>query len=802
MKHPHRSAAGGRSLALRPLSQCLLLALALPLAQHALAGNLNDEDHDVVQGDPIEAWRVTNGSNLTVTDASTYGINATYGSNVVLMRADVLVRNEHENMHVQSGSSLTARNSRIDLGMTQFNIAVDSSARLYNTRIDSIGGAISLFPDFRGGQGDVYLLMDNSHLAVAHRDSTAWYHNVGLSMGAGRADIVNGSTVRAGRNGAVMYFDYRGADNLALNVDNSTLESLNGPAIWVNPDADVDGESAEINIRNGARLIAGDGTLLLVKHGEEGQVGNVAVRFNVENAALAGDIIADRESYSGQLDVSLRNRATLIGRIVDASSVAVGDQSTWQLTGDSSVGRLQLDAGSMVKLGDGAGGFNTLSLDEFIGNGGTLVFNTVLGEDDSQTDRLVIAGDATGQANVRVLNAGGQGAQTDKGIELIEINGASDAQFDLVGRAVGGQYEYFLFKDEADGNWYLRSELPVTPPDPCDLDPSLPGCDPNDPTDPSDPSDPSDPITPPVPVLRPETGAYLANQYAAGQLFRLQRSDRDGNAAVAGGVQGWARVDSQQARLGAMQEQLDLRTQRHVVQVGADVGLFDEGRGRLGVMLGSGRADSTSTSALTGFAARGKVAGVAAGVYGSWNNDRAYVDSWVQRGRFNNRVEGDGLAAERYDSDLWQGSLEAGYRFGIGTLGDSRVSLQPELQLVYTNVSTDRHTEQNGTVVRGLGESGLSGRLGLRLEAESTSTHGAVVTPYLTANWYRDARTGGMAFDDVAMDSDAPRNRYALGAGARVEFAKGWTGWGGLDVSRGDSGYREVSATLGMSYNW
>ncbi|WP_459061777.1 autotransporter family protein [Stenotrophomonas sp. PSU-St15] len=798
MKHAHRSAAGGRSLALRPLSQCLLLALALPLAQHALAGNLNGEDHEVVQGDPIEAWQVTNGSNLTVTDASTYGINATYGSNVVLTRADVLVRNANQNIHVQSGSSLIARNSRIDLGMTQFNISVDSSARLYNTRIDSIGGAIALFPDRRGGQGDVYLLMDNSHLKVAHRDSTAWYHNVGLSMGAGRADIVNGSTIRASRNGAVMYFEYRGADNLVLNVDNSTLESQTGPAIWVNPDvdwgspdADVDGESAEINIRNGARLIAGDGTLLLVKHGEEGQVGNVAVRFNVENAALTGDIIADRTSYTGQLDVSLRNRATLIGRIVDASSVAVGEQSTWQLTGDSSVGRLQLDAGSMVKLGDGAGGFNTLSLDEFVGNGGTLVFNTVLGEDDSQTDRLVIAGDATGQANVRVLNAGGQGAQTDKGIELIEINGASDAQFDLVGRAVGGQYEYFLFKDEADGNWYLRSELPVTPPDPCDLDPSLPDCDPTGPINPD-----------PKPVLRPETGAYLANQYAAGQLFRLHRSDRDGNAAVAEGVHGWASVDSQQARLGAMQEQLDLRTQRHVVQVGADVGLFDEGRGRLGVMLGSGRADSTSTSALTGFAARGKVAGVAAGVYGSWNTGRAYVDSWVQHGRFNNRVEGDGLAAERYDSDLWQGSLEAGYRFGLGTLGDSRISLQPELQLVYTNVSTDRHTEQNGTVVRGLGESGLSGRLGLRLEAESTSTHGAVVTPYLTANWYRDARTGGMAFDDVAMDSDVPRNRYALGAGARVEFTKGWTGWGGLDVSRGDSGYREVSATLGMSYNW
>ena len=33
---------------------------------------------------------------------------------------------------------------------------------------------------------------------------------------------------------------------------------------------------------------------------------------------------------------------------------------------------------------------------------------------------------------------------------------------------------------------------------------------------------------------------------------------------------------------------------------------------------------------------------------------------------FRNRVQGEGLAEERYDSDLWQSSLEAGYRFGIG----------------------------------------------------------------------------------------------------------------------------------------
>jgi autotransporter family porin len=173
-----------------------------------------------------------------------------------------------------------------------------------------------------------------------------------------------------------------------------------------------------------------------------------------------------------------------------------------------------------------------LSLDEFTGNGGTLLFNTQLGDDTSLTDKLVIAGDADGQANVRVLNAGGAGAKTDRGIELIDIGGASNAQFDLVGRAVGGQYEYFLVKD-ANGNWYLRSELATTP-DPCLADPSLPQCKPI-----IDPIDPIDPITP-IPILRPETGAYLANQFALDQMLRHTYRDRQGGAAAVDGIRGWA----------------------------------------------------------------------------------------------------------------------------------------------------------------------------------------------------------------------------------------------------------------------
>ncbi|WP_032978971.1 autotransporter outer membrane beta-barrel domain-containing protein, partial [Stenotrophomonas sp. RIT309] len=496
---------------------------------------------------------------------------------------------------------------------------------------------------------------------------------------------------------------------------------------------------------------------------------------------------------NGWLNVALRNKAQIDGRFINVTRAEIDGDSTWLMTGDSNVGQLSLGSTGTVALGNGST-FNTLTADTFTGNGGTLLFNTMLGDDSSLTDKLVINGDASGQANVRVLNAGAAGAKTDKGIELIRVGGASNAQFDLQGRAVGGQYEYFLFKDASNGGWYLRSALAGAP-DPCVVDPTLPECRPIDPVDPVNPINPG-------PVLRPEAGAYLANQFALDQLLRHGLRDRQGGSTATDGVRGWARVDATQSKLSAVEDQLDLRVDRSRLQLGADVGVFDNGRGRVGVMGTVAQSSATSRSDITGYSARGKVEGGALGVYGNWSTDALYVDASVQRGQFRNRVQGEGLAEERYDSDLWQSSLEAGYRFNIGQIGSTALTLQPELQLVYTDANTDVHSEANGTVVRALGDSGLSGRAGLRLQGEGRSAAGASVSPYVVANWYRDGASNGMAFDEEALNASVPRNRYELNAGARVDFRSGLSASGGFGVMRGDHGYREATANVSVAYRW
>ncbi|MDV3510477.1 autotransporter outer membrane beta-barrel domain-containing protein [Stenotrophomonas sp. C4297] len=793
-----RHSARPQRCAMRPLARGLLLALAALPATPVLARNLDGQSATVRESTAVEAWNLINGSSLTVDGGRTEGITSR-DSLVTLRngRVEALASGGRANIVLRGTSTLDVTNSTLHDGGVEVNDL--SNARITGSTLHSVGAnrrfsvGISLAMSPSEPDADSTLIVDSSFVrAEASPGAVNLSNGHAVRLQQGTAILQNRTRVEGANSGVLLLGGTYSAllgQPITLRVDNAQVASDNGAAIWVAPRRLV---RYDITIANGSQLSGGDGHLLLVRPDGTAS-GEADVHFTVDDARLAGDITFDTDRVSGNLDVVLRNKAQIDGRFNGVTSADIGSDSTWLMTGDSVVGALALGATGTVALGSGSS-FNTLDVDTFTGNGGTLLFNTVLGDDTSLTDKLVITGDANGQANVRVLNAGGAGAKTDRGIELIDIDGASNAQFDLVGRAVGGQYEYFLVKD-ANGNWYLRSEMTTTP-DPCKIDPTLPDCTPIKPIDPIDPIDPIEP------VLRPEAGAYLANQFALDQMLRHQYRDRQGGATAADGIRGWARVDATQSKLGAVNDQLDLRVDRSRLQLGADLGVFDDGRGRVGVMGTLAQSSATSRSQLTGYSARGKVEGGALGVYGNWTADALYADASVQRGQFRNRVQGEGLAEERYDSDIWQSAVEAGYRFGVGQIGNTALSLQPELQLTYTDAKTNVHTESNGTVVRAAGDSGLSGRAGLRLQGDSRSAAGASVSPYLAANWYRDGAGNGIAFDDEVLKAGIPRNRYELSAGARVEFRSGFSAWGGLGVMRGDHGYREATGNLGVAYTW
>ncbi|WP_032954230.1 autotransporter outer membrane beta-barrel domain-containing protein [Stenotrophomonas maltophilia] len=666
---------------------------------------------------------------------------------------------------MDDAGELFVERSRIDNGLNIVGRGSDPAKGGQATLVDSIVTGSTAARIGRGSK----LTIAGSTL----RGTDTGYLPTGALLDHGSLKATAGSLIEGAHNGIRI----NGGTQNTLEVDQSRVVSGSGAAMSVGNKARLDAL-----IANGSAVEAGNGVALELDSGTSASI-------RVSGSSIRGDLVARPTSAAPTtLDVDLADRSMLVGAIVNGSTVSVTD-SVWRLTGDSSAQQLFANTGSTIELGNGSG-FNMLTVaGNFSGADGTIIFNTVLAGDNAATDKLIIGGDTSGTANVRVNNVGGAGAQTDKGIELIQVGGVSNGQFNLAGRAVGGQYEYFLHKGTgADGNWYLRSQLP-TQPDPCVIDPSLPECNPVD----------------PEPVLRPEPGAYLANLQAAQTMFRLGYHNR--NAGQNSG-RAWSRVDGSRNGFDAISRQLDIRGNSQALTVGADVWRHDSGSS-VGVMLSSGNASSTSTNKLTGYYARGKVKGEALGIYGTWRGGNGadpyagfYVDGSLQRAQFRNRVEGIGLDTERYDSRAWQGAVETGYAFRVGGASNGGIYLEPQLQVGYSRWDSNRHTEANGTVVSTENANGVFGRAGLRLSGVTRWGNGAAeVQPYLAANWLHTRAESQIRMDDEIADARIPRSRGEFSGGASVKFANGIGAWGGLSLQRA-SGYHQTSAQVGVSYSW
>ncbi len=762
-------------------SLALAIAAGITLASTVQAGTLRPGQSATVNaGDPVEGWdaygatlifnsggaatsvSVNDGSTLAMTGATATAADifatVTSASSNATIVGTRMQNSAAAGLAVTNGVSGGAAGTATVTDSTVIGQGIGSYVQggvltLSNTTVDGTGiGTGFLPPEISSG------------LAVFSNSSVS---------------ITNGSAVTGDQNGIVVE-DIGGtlpspiSDN-TLTIDRSRVAGRNGSGIVVRGAGFI--APTTINVLNGSTVSGGNGVIAEAVDGG-------TLNLNVGASQLQGTLRADATS---QLHAKLSNGAVLNGVMTNVTSATL-DAATWNMTGNSTVGTLDLGNGT-VSLGDGSA-FHTLNVaGNFTGNGGTLAFNTVLAGDDAATDKLIIGGDTSGNANVRVNNVGGAGAQTNQGIQLIQVGGASNGQFNLAGRAVGGQYEYFLHKGTgADGNWYLRSQLP-TQPDPCVVDPTLPECNPVDPD----------------PVLRPEPGAYLANLQAAQTMFRLGYHDR--NAGQNAG-RAWARVDGSRNGFDAISRQLDIRGNSQALTVGADVWRHDSGSS-VGVMLSTGNASSTSTNELTGYYARGKVKGEALGLYGTWRggNDADpyagfYVDGSVQRAQFRNRIEGIGLAGERYDSRAWQGAVETGYAFRVGGASNGGIFLEPQLQVGYNRWDSNRHTEANGTVVGTEDADGLFGRAGLRLSGVTRWGNGtAEVQPYVAANWLHTRAESQIRMDDEVVDARIPRSRGEFSAGATIRYASGMGIWGGVSLQRA-SGYHQNAAQVGVSYSW
>ncbi len=613
-------------------------------------------------------------------------------------------------------------------------------------------------------------------------------------------------------------------DRLVFN--NSTLQTQDGPALW------LQGSNHELTLNNtdvvarqqgnldGGRLLRVSDTVFT----DGSSVATADILFTADNSRLTGDVVVD--SATANVQMTLRNGTVFNGALRNDSGYQVGqlamdDSSQWNVRSNSSVGSLD-HAGTIAFVAPTTDDFKTLTVTgDYVGNDGHWLFNRALGDDASLGDQLVIQGNSSGTASVSVRNAGGAGALTSEGIRLISVGGQSDAQFSLQGRAVAGAYDYFLYKGGVstpdDGNWYLRSEYvpPVDPPEPPDppIDPPTPPIDP--PAPPIDPPlvPPVDPPLPPAPprVERPEPAVYMANQSSALGMFRHSLYDRSGDPAEATGggsdAIAWAQVRS--SAPGSRGHQVDVDSELNSVLLGVGRRFEANAGGQLqaGVMAGHGRARNDSRSQVTGYTAHGVVNGTSLGLYATWLQDArmehgAYVDGWLQYGRFRNSVQGEGLQKEHYRSHSWTGSAEAGYVLPVQRTAQRGVYLEPQLQVIHSRYDADRVVEANGTVVEGRDKDSTTTRVGLRLYTRSLTQRQGQVQPFVAVNWWSGGNDATIAVDGERLRRQLPRDIYEAKAGVQVNLSGGWRGWGEISHQTGGMGFRDTSGQLGVSYRW
>ncbi|EHA7099680.1 autotransporter outer membrane beta-barrel domain-containing protein [Salmonella enterica] len=539
--------------------------------------------------------------------------------------------------------------------------------------------------------------------------------------------------------------------------------------------------SGDTNVQEGTLWLSGDGTI--------GEMGSQQAVNVASDATFGGS-----------------NGTTVNGKVTNEGTLVFGDSEE--------TGAILTLNGDLINMGTLASGSssstpgNTLYVDgDYTGNGGSLYLNTVLGDDDSATDKLVITGDASGTTDL-YINGIGNGAQTTNGIEVVDVGGTSTSDaFVLKNEVNASLYTYRLYWNESDNDWYLASKAQSDDDDSgSDVTPSDDGDDGGNVTPPDDGGDVA-------PQYRADIGAYMGNQWMARNLQMQTLYDREGSQYRNADGSVWARFKAGKAESEAVSGNIDMDSNYSQFQLGGDILAWGNGQQSVtvGVMASYINADTDSTGNRgadgSQFTSSSNVDGYNLGVYATWFADAqthsgAYVDSWYQYGFYNNSVESGDAGSESYDSTANAVSLETGYRYDIALSNGNTVSLTPQAQVVWQNYSADSVKDNYGTRIDGQDSDSWTTRLGLRVDGKLYKGSRTVIQPFAEANWLHTSDDVSVSFDDATVKQDLPANRAELKVGLQADIDKQWSVRAQVAGQTGSNDFGDLNGSLNLRYNW
>ncbi|MDN0092777.1 autotransporter outer membrane beta-barrel domain-containing protein [Yersinia rohdei] len=629
---------------------------------------------------------------------------------------------------------------------------------------------------------------------------------IGFASGSKGSVLITGANTNWTNAGEIHLGENGG--NAALTINNSGAVQTNSLTI-----ANDITSTAALNIGSAVGATAtsagyidtplitlgsGDGSIVF-NHTDSDYQFNSAIAGSGKVAVYSGTTVLNGiNSYSGTTTINAGTlKAGAANSFSAASDYIVDSLGELDLVGFNQTLKSLNNSGT-VSLNGVPGTLLTISGD-YIGNDGVINFNSVLNNDTSVTDKLVVNGNTSGVTRVGVTNLGGSGATTLNGIELIEVNGLSAGEFVKQGRIVAGAYDYSLVRGIGANasNWYLANTEIAAPS--------------------------TGTTGSPLMIQRPEAGSYATNLAAANNMFVTSLNDRMGETQYIDVLTGehkttsmWLRNEGGHNRSRDTENQLNTQANRYVLQLGGDIAQWSSNttdRFHLGLMAGYANSKSTTVSQITGYSAKGSVDGYSTGVYGTWYANEAeksglYVDSWAQYSWFNNTVNGQDLEVEEYKAKGVTASLESGYTVKIGENAAKNATyfIQPKAQVTWMGVKSDDYQESNGTHIAGEGDGNIQTRLGVKAFMNGYSAQdkgkGRVFQPFVEANWVHNTKDFGTIMDNVTVKQAGAANIAELKVGVEGQINKNVNLWGNVGQQVGNKGYSDTAVILGVKYNF
>lgn len=527
------------------------------------------------------------------------------------------------------------------------------------------------------------------------------------------------------------------------------------------------------------------------------QDGGIALK---SGGAMTMDALQAKANVTTQsgTTLTLDNGTILTGNVAGdstgAGDMAIKGASVWHLDGDSTVGALTLDNGTVdfrpsttTRLTPAFQAVS-LALRSLSGNG-TFRMNTDIASHTG--DMLKVTGNASGNFVLDIKNTGREPVSAGAPLQVVQTGGG-DAAFTLKGGKVdAGTWEYSLSKENT--NWYLKTDTPppVTPP--TNPDAGNP-----------DVGTPDTGMPSPVYRTTKSADAVLGMATAPAYVFnselqnlRFRHGNVMQNTRAPGGV--WGRYTGSDNRISGGASSGYTLTQNGFETGGDKVFELDDSRLAVGAFF-----SYTDNSIKHARGGNSSIDSTGGGLYATWfDNDGYYVDGVIKFNRFSNELRtwmSDGTAVKGdYSQNGFGGSLEAGKTFSL----NENTWAQPYVRTTAFRADSKDISLNNGMKASIGATKSLQAETGVNL-GMNLDIAGKTVKPYIKAAVNHEFSDNNKVQInnryDFTNDISGTTGKYGVGVSAQLTPNSGV--WAEANYQKGENIESPVTGSVGFRINF